>query len=62
MALPDHLQHTCKQVNLTCNVCNFVAKREAIYAHYVCKEFYLKEKAEGNERIEKLLKEKAEDQ
>jgi hypothetical protein len=47
---------------LTCNVCNFVAKREAIYAHYVCKEFYLKEKAEGNERIEKLLKEKAEDQ
>jgi hypothetical protein len=61
MALPDHLKYVCEQVNLTCTVCNFVAKRDAMHKHFVCKELNNKEKAEVSKEIERLLNEKADD-
>ena len=61
MALPDHLKYVCDQVNLTCTLCNFVAKRDAMHKHFVCKELQNKEKAEISKENEKFLKEKSDD-
>ena len=59
LPLPTHLQYACNQVNLTCTICNLVAKRDSMHGHYICKELYKKEKAGDTEQIQKLLKEKA---
>ncbi len=40
-----HWQHFCKQIDLNCNTCNVIFKRDAISSHYICNEQVMKEKA-----------------